>query len=220
MQPPCKDYRRQSGIYAMRTIVRLRIILEHTDPPIWRAVDVPADITLKGLHAVIQEAMGWCYSHQWLFEVGRSVIEEPGVATSAASGERPGKVRIADLIERRVKRFRYVYDMGDDWRHEIRLEKTLPADPAGTYPRLVDGAGRCPPEDVGGIPGFVHLLEVMRDPKHPEHAELSDWYGDRFDPNDMNADEIRTNLSLLAPRPRPAAAQRSAPNKPDPSKNS
>jgi hypothetical protein len=204
----------------MSTIVRLRIILEHTDPPIWRAVDVPADITLKGLHAVIQEAMGWLNSHMWLFEVGRNVIEEPGFAMDAASGERPGKVRLADLIERHVKRFRYVYDMGDNWRHEIRIEKTVPADPAESYPRLVDGAGRCPPEDVGGIPGFFQFLDVMRDPKHPEHAELSDWYGDPFDLNDMDTEEIRKNLSLLAPRPRRPAAKRPPSKKPSPAKSS
>ena len=40
-------------------ILRLKIVLADSEPPIWRRVEVPADMTLKDLHAVIQAAMGW-----------------------------------------------------------------------------------------------------------------------------------------------------------------
>lgn len=39
-------------------IYRIHVKLLGTDPPIWRRLLVPADLTLLELHQVIQEAMG------------------------------------------------------------------------------------------------------------------------------------------------------------------
>lgn len=39
---------------------------------------------------------------------------------------------------------RYEYDFGDDWEHEIRIEKILEADPAAHYPRRAAGKRACP----------------------------------------------------------------------------
>ena len=44
--------------------------------------------------------------------------------------------------------------MGDDWRHTIAVETVSPGEPDVKYPRFVDGERRCPPENVGGLPGF------------------------------------------------------------------
>ena len=43
----------------IEAILRLKIVLVDTEPPIWRRVEVPAATTLRQLHAVIQAAMGW-----------------------------------------------------------------------------------------------------------------------------------------------------------------
>jgi hypothetical protein len=56
----------------------------------------------------------------------------------------------------------YVYDFGDNWRHEVVLEKIVPAD-APTKPVCIGGEGRCPPEDVGGSSGCQEFLEVIFD---------------------------------------------------------
>ncbi len=87
--------------------------------------------------------------------------------------------------------------MGDNWEHELHLEKLLPAGPAVTYPRFVDGAGRCPPEDVGGTPGFHNFLDALENPKHPDYEELSDWYGARFDAADLDQEQIRKRLAKI-----------------------
>ena len=50
------------------------------------------------------------------------------------------------------------------------------------YPVFVDGARRCPPEDVGGPDGFMDFLEAILDPAHEEHRAMLDWYGGPFDP--------------------------------------
>jgi len=32
-----------------------------------------------------------------------------------------------------------------------------------------------PPEDVGGIGGYLYFLKVMSDKLHPEYEHLKDW---------------------------------------------
>src|SRR3546814_3601136 len=108
----------------------------------------------------------------------------------------------SDLSRRR--RRRHLYDMSDSWQHTLRLEKTLAADPAASYPRLVDGAGCCPPEDCGGIPGFYDFLEAIADPQHPDHEDRLDWYGGPFDPADMGVEQINQELTRIAARRKPA----------------
>jgi Plasmid pRiA4b ORF-3-like protein len=55
---------------------------------------------------------------------------------------------------RRMERFTYEYDFGDSWIHDIRIEATLPIDPARRYPVCVAGKCSAPPEDCGG-PGAL-----------------------------------------------------------------
>ena len=62
------------------------------------------------------------------------------------------------LSERRLRvgtRFRYEYDLNGPWEHEVRLKSRHEADPGSSYPICLDGDGSCPPEDCGGVPGFL-----------------------------------------------------------------
>ncbi len=184
-------------------VVRLKIVLTDTEPPIWRRVEVPAEMTLKDLHAVIQAAMGWDDAHLYQFHVGRETIAGPGMDGEGFGMPRAigaGRVRLDDLAARGVKRFAYVYDMGDSWEHRLQIEKLLPAEPAASYPRFIDGAQRCPPEDVGGIPGFYEFLDAIADPKHPDHEDRLEWYGGPFDPSKLDADRIRKAMARIAAR--------------------
>ena len=191
-------------------IVRLKIVLANTEPPIWRRVEVSAGLTLKELHAVIQAAMGWDNAHLYQFHVGRETIAGPGTGGEGFGMPRAisaGRVRLDDLAARGVKRFAYVYDMGDSWEHRLQIERLLSADPAASYPRLIDGARRCPPEDVGGVPGFYEFLEAIADPEHPDHEDRLDWYGGMFDPADLDGDRIHKALARIAARRKRAAAK-------------
>lgn len=38
------------------------------------------------------------------------------------------------------------------------------AEPSHLYPRLTGFAGRCPPEDDGGVPGYENFLDILADP--------------------------------------------------------
>lgn len=72
--------------------------------------------------------------------------------------------------------------------------------PAAEYPRYIDGAGRAPPEDVGGITGLELFLDAIANPKHEQHRELKRWHGRPFDPEHAAEDEIRHRMGKLARR--------------------
>ena len=103
-------------------------------------------------------------------------------------------MRLSTLGLQAGQKLRYTYDFGDDWIHEIVLEKQLDTDPAEGLPWCTGGAGACPPEDCGGPYGYAELLKVLTDPKHPEHTEMLDWAGGPIDPNEFSVDEVNAEL--------------------------
>jgi len=182
-------------------MARIRIELDDVSPGIWRRIEVPLALCLNGLHQAIQAAMLFEDYHLFQFDAGgqRYAIPDPDWDDVHSTID-ARNVNVGTLIDRGVTTFKYTYDFGDDWRHTITIEAVVPADPAVDYPRFVDGAGRAPPEDVGGIPGFEEFLEAMTAPRHPERKRLIRWYGREFDPNDFDAPKITARLAKLARR--------------------
>jgi hypothetical protein len=174
------------------SVYQVKITLNGIKPPIWRRVQVK-DGSLAELHDVIQTCIGWDDYHLHVFVIGSEQYglpeqwEDPEVGDSR-------KVRLNHLIAQGVKKFRYIYDMGDSWEHTILIEKTLPVEAGVQYPRCIAGERACPPEDCGGPWGYADLLEVLQDPEHPEHEERLEWLGGEFDPEAFNLDEVNAEL--------------------------
>ena len=55
----------------------------------------------------------------------------------------------------------YTYDFGDNWVHSVVLEDIVLIEPDTKYPRVLDGARACPPEDSGGPYAYADLLEIL-----------------------------------------------------------
>lgn len=87
--------------------------------------------------------------------------------------------------------------MGDSWEHIVEVENVHSPQGWRPHPQCLDGARRCPPEDVGSTPGYERFLEAIRNPKHPEHDELLEWVGGGFDPEHFSIDEVNSGLKLL-----------------------
>ena len=191
-------------------VARIRIELRELEPMIWRRVDVPLSSTLEALHHIIQAAFRWQDYHLYEFNVGERVYGVPldGDAFDDRKIHKASAIRLKTVVERGVDRFLYVYDFGDDWRHDVIVEEVRDGAGDAEYPAFVDGARRCPPEDVGGPPGFMEFLEVVLDPGHEEHARMTEWYGGPFDPEDIDETCIRSVLKMYAARRRGGSRRR------------
>lgn len=174
-----------------RQVYQLKLTLLDIKPPIWRRIQVPEG-TLDDLHAHIQTAMGWTNTHLHHFEIGGRRYGDPRLLDDGwgdADFDDSTKVRLSTLLakKRRSFRFFYEYDFGDGWRHEIVYEGAQPSESGQKYPRCVDGARACPPEDVGGPWGYADLLKAIRDPKHENHGRMLEWIGGEFDSENFSA---------------------------------
>ncbi|GAA1833107.1 plasmid pRiA4b ORF-3 family protein [Luedemannella flava] len=167
----------------VRKIYQLRVALDGVTPPVWRRVQVPGAFTLDRIHRVIQYAMGWRDYHLHSFDIGGAQYGEP---------DPDGDLDLVDELEVRLDavategtRLRYTYDYGDWWEHTVDVEEVLAADPDERYPLCLEGAGICPPEDVGGAFGYAEAVAVLHDPAHPEYAAVRERFGgvpESFDP--------------------------------------
>ena len=193
-------------------IARVRIELREIEPTLWRRVDIPLTSTLLALHDIIQVTVGWTDSHLFEFVVGGRVYGDRVYSEPLSDDElferkvcNAEGVRLRTLIGRGVERLLYVYDFGDDWCHDVIIEDVRDEAPDIDYPAFVAGERRrCPPEDVGGVPGFMRFLEAALNPFDDEQEEVLTWYGKPFDRDDIDKRYVRMALTTIANRRRGA----------------
>jgi len=130
------------------SVLRLKIRLLEVSPMIWRRVLVPASYTLEELHGVIQVAMGWQSLHLYQFFI--RAVHYGSFDLCVSSPDRP----LTSFRFRKGAKFIYEYEMGDFWRHEVRIEDQLEPNGEQPYPVCMGGAHSCPPEDCGGPEGY------------------------------------------------------------------
>ncbi len=200
IQPLVSDWRNrklgQPPVTGSGLFYTLKITLKESQPPIWRRVRVP-NCLLADLHEVIQVAMGWENYHLHEFVIGEERYQPPPPDDMAGmwdidDSESTEEVALSDLVPAPTKkhfRMNYVYDFGDGWEHTIVIEKVEQLDDAPLMPICLEGERACPPEDCGGIWGYEELLEAVKDPKHPEHAEMIEWAG-KINPEDFDTAKV------------------------------
>lgn len=182
MEKPRAGRSRARTSPAAADALQLKVTLRNARPPIWRRVMVPSDMPLDRLHDVLQIAMGWTDSHLHAFVAGGTSYMPASVEEF---GGPPGiderSVTVGELLTRPKDRMLYEYDFGDDWEHDVVVEKVLKGGATPDLPRVIDGRRACPPEDVGGSPGYAEYLQAIANPRHPGHVDMLEWGGE-FDP--------------------------------------
>jgi hypothetical protein len=178
-------------------IVQIKIkLLGVTKPPVWRRVQLRADTRLDQLHEILQAALGWENYHMHAFSFGE---EQFGVPDPELGFSNQRRVTLGELTDLGA-RFRYTYDFGDNWEHEILVEDLLDPNPDTHYPILVAAKGACPPEDCGGPWGYSDLKQVLADPSDEQHQEMLDWLeldsNSAFDPNAVTIDQLEYEVAL------------------------
>jgi hypothetical protein len=147
------------------------------------------------LSEMLLAAMGWTNSHLHAFEVGdrrygmcfdeypEGEIDEKGVTILQAL--------------RDERRFTYEYDFGDSWEHEVVIEALTWSYFGLKFGVCIDGQNACPPEDVGGAPGYAEFLEAIADPDGDEHDHYLEWVGGSFDATEFDLGAANAALQKI-----------------------
>ncbi len=179
-------------------VLQLKITLTGSKPPIWRRLLVSGEMTLQQLHHALQLAFEWENCHLHEFKINGKSFGEPD-PDMYAPVVNEAKVRLATALGKVGDKGTYNYDFGDDWLHQIVVEKILKPELGVDYPVCVAGKRRGPSEDCGGIHGYYNLIDAIEDPQHPDHEDMSEWVGGALDPEEFSIDVINERLRRLFP---------------------
>jgi hypothetical protein len=163
---------------AVTTVHRVKVSLYGAKPPVWRRLEIPSAMPLNLVHVVLQTAFDWddCHLHAFETVCGEFGPPEQDDGWTERLDEATATLGQVAGVER--AKVVYSYDFGDDWRHDIVVEKIAPAVPGVTYPRCTGGRREAPLDDCGGIWAF-----------NEQQADLDDTF---------DADEVNERLADLA----------------------
>jgi hypothetical protein len=150
--------RLRTGVPVVESMHRLTVSLPGLVPPTRRQVEVPSDLTLAGLHEVIQVLFDWYGDHLYEFVVGRRRYADPGYLDACEDDDVP----LAEVAGRAGKVISYTYDLGACWEHRIVVDAVEPARAETRSARCVAGVGPHPAEYDGDRPRRLDLAALNR----------------------------------------------------------
>lgn len=134
-----------------RKVHRVKVSLRGAKPPIWRRLELPSDMGLDLVHETLQTVFGWFDCHYHQFETVCGEFGDPAQNDDTSERDDESAVALAQVAGAVKDTVVYVYDFGDDWRHDIIVEAITAATPGVRYPRCTGVRGAPPEEDSGGI---------------------------------------------------------------------
>ncbi|MDZ4662952.1 MAG: plasmid pRiA4b ORF-3 family protein [Pseudomonadota bacterium] len=157
--------------------VQLKISLDDTNPSIWRRILILENSSLRTLRYAIQDVFWWKGYHSYLFEIDGKKYSDPEIDMEFEGWLDDSKYKVGKIVEKHSE-FKFIYDFGDWWSHNITFEKFIDADLTEKYPVCVDGEYSAPPEDWGGPHGFEEFKKAVSNPKNKNHKEMVGWYSE------------------------------------------
>ncbi len=100
---------------------------------------------LNLVHAVLQIAFDWHGYHLHVFETVCGEFGSPDQNDDWAERQDEATATLAQVAGAERAKVVYSYDFGDDWRHDIVVEKIIPAELGVAYPRCEFRAARAGP---------------------------------------------------------------------------
>lgn len=183
----------------MNEVLQFKVTLLNVKPSIWRRIQVPKYYSFWDLHVAIQDVFGWTDTHIHEFNVinpknGMKVclsIQPDEFAIFGIETLPEWKCLLSRYVsDGRNKKFEYIYDPGDHWRHKIEYEGIVHLERKLDLPICIAGRNACPPEDVGGGSGYEKFLQALADPAHEEHESYKEWIAGSFDPKDFSPGDV------------------------------
>jgi hypothetical protein len=129
-----------------------RFALDHSEPEIWRRLELDSSLDLRTVHRILQATIGWLDSHLHEFTTPRSPVRllADSEVDEGEEGTPERDVRLDEVLAEVGDSVGYLYDFGDAWDHTLTLEAIRPAAPADPV-RVVAGDRAGPIEDSGGV---------------------------------------------------------------------
>ena len=172
-------------------VYQFKLSLKGITPQIWRRIQVQENYAFLDLHSAIQAVMDWDDYHLHEFEVlnpKTGLLQRIGQEDDDFDVLDEGplvpekKAKLSDYFTLENKAALYRYDFGDNWQVKIRLEKILQRKAGVEYPICTAGKRAAVPEDSGGVGQYMYMLDILKDPSHPEFEDTIEWLGEDFDP--------------------------------------
>lgn len=112
---------------------------------VWRTIAIPAELTLESLSDAILQAFDFDNDHLYRFsyrnrfglfeKVHHPFMDEPPFTT---------EVRIGELPLLPGSSMEYLFDFGDQWRFDVKLERVEPAEAKIKQPKVIEKHGKAP----------------------------------------------------------------------------
>jgi tetratricopeptide (TPR) repeat protein len=118
----------------------IRVSMQHA-PDVWRVIEIRANQKLRDLHAAIAESFGLDPSKSWRFFLSNRAWDRASQHTSDATGRQPALSALGLTVG---SRFLHVAVDGQEEWYRCEVTATGAADPAATYPRVVESQGEPP----------------------------------------------------------------------------
>jgi hypothetical protein len=118
-----------------------------------RVIEIRGDQTLDQLHRAIFKAYDRWDEHLYEFQFGKRPFDPegpkygvPGPQQGKKGDGDARKTKLDDLDLKLERVFGYWFDFGDDWYHQVQVDRIEQAIPTVTYPRVIKRVGKSPPQ--------------------------------------------------------------------------
>jgi hypothetical protein len=147
--------RTQKTTKTKATVITLKVSLTSR---LWRRILIRSDQTLDHLHEAIfvafeREDDEHLYSFSFPGRDARGRARRAGTkeflhpyAVTKPEDHDAAETTLADLCLRPGQEFRYVFDFGDSWEHDIVVESVSGEAGRLRYPRITEERGKSPPQ--------------------------------------------------------------------------
>jgi hypothetical protein len=169
----------------MAKIFEIKATLQGLKSEVYRTFQVDSSINLQVLHEVFQALFGWENFHLHFYQDFKS-----------QDIKKEDQVKLYEAIAK-GEDLTYVYDYGDSWTIKCQLINIFEDPSKSKYPLCIGGLRKAPPEDSGGVTGYEMSLELLSLKNKKDFSLLSEWYGDDYDPEYFNIDEVNNALAQL-----------------------
>ena len=123
-----------------------------TSKVVLRVIEIRGDQTLEDLHQAIFQAHDRREQHPYEFQFGKRPFDPEGTnyglpePKKKKGREDARTTKLDDLGLKPERAFGYWFDFGDDWYHQVQVERIEQAIPTVTYPRVIKRVGKSPPQ--------------------------------------------------------------------------